>query len=166
MAKHNQIISIIKSRVDQLTHDGGVVDMNGLINKEGNAASMFDEQEALLDFMVHTADIAHNAKKFEISVQWVELLSNEFWGQGDKEKTMELPVSFLCDREDVDVPKSQIGFIKGFILPSFDLIKMMFNTLDVFYDNASNNLDMWIQLNKDKRKTGFSPERKGIKKNE
>ena len=166
MAKHNQIISIIKSRVDQLTHEGGVVDMNGLINKEGNAASVFDEQEALLDFMVHTADIAHNAKKFEISVQWVELLSNEFWGQGDKEKTMELPVSFLCDREDVDVPKSQIGFIKGFILPSFDLIKMMFNTLDVFYDNASNNLDMWIQLNKDKRKTGFSPEKKGIKKNE
>ena len=36
----------------------------------------------------------------------------------------------------------------------------MFPTLNVFYDNAKNNLDVWTQLSKDKRKTGFSPERK------
>ena len=160
MAKHNQIVSIMKTKVEQLTTEDGKVDMEGLLPKGGNAAVIFDEQEALFDFMVHSADIAHNAKKFSISIQWVELLSYEFWGQGDKEKAEELPVSFLCDREDVDVPKSQIGFIKGFILPIFDLIKVMFPTLNVFYDNAKNNLDVWTQLSKDKRKTGFSPERK------
>ena len=59
---------------------------------------------------------------FKTSLIWVELLSNQFWLQGDKEKALNLPVSFLCDRNDTNVPKSQVGFIKGFIIPTFDII--------------------------------------------
>ena len=32
------------------------------------------------------------------------------WKQGDKEKSMKLPVSFLCDRKQFDIPKSSSWF--------------------------------------------------------
>lgn len=41
-----------------------------------------------------------------VLVKWVDLLMEEFWNQGDKEKQQNLlPVSFLCDRDDADLPK-------------------------------------------------------------
>jgi calcium/calmodulin-dependent 3',5'-cyclic nucleotide phosphodiesterase len=55
----------------------------------------FDEQQAVLDYFIHSADLAHNTKPFEISLQWVELLSNEFLLQGNKEKEMNLPISYF-----------------------------------------------------------------------
>ena len=68
----------------------------------GNEQTKIEEQQSLLDYMIHLADLAHNTKLFEISRKWVELLSEEFWRQGDMEKELNLPVSFLCDREEFE----------------------------------------------------------------
>ena len=125
-----------------------------------DSKNIFEEQEALFDFVVHASDLAHNVKSFNISLQWVELLSNEFWKQGDKEKELGFPISFLCDRNNVDIPKSQIGFIKAFIIPVFDVVNIMFPQLGFFKENAQNNIKMWSKLAEEKRKTGFSPEKK------
>ena len=71
-----------------------------------------------------------------------------------------IPVSFLCDRNDINIPKSQVGFIKAFICPVFELLKEIFPTLDFFLENANKNLDQWNQLVEQKRSTGFTPEKK------
>ena len=42
-----------------------------------NPKTKFEEQQILLDYFIHSADLAHNTKLFKISIQWVELLSNE-----------------------------------------------------------------------------------------
>jgi hypothetical protein len=126
----------------------------------GNDKTKFDEQQAVLDYFIHSADLAHNTKMFDVSLQWVELLSNEFWLQGDKEKEMKLPISFLCNRIDTDVPKSQVGFIKAFIIPVFDVVNIMFPQLAFFKENALNNVKMWSKLAEEKRRTGFTPEKK------
>ena len=65
----------------------------------------------------------------------MDLLSNEFWNQGDKEKAMKLPLSFLCGRNDTNVPKSKVGFISGFILPIFKVLITMFPTLNYTTEN-------------------------------
>jgi hypothetical protein len=116
-----------------------------------------------LNFFLHTADLSHNFRQFEISIKWVELLSNEFWNQGDKEKELGLPVSFLCDRNDVNVPKSQISFINTFILP---IIKELVDTnkkFECFEKNANNNLNIWTKLEKEKRKRGWTPDNEKTK---
>ena len=113
-----------------------------------------------LNFILHTADLAHNFKQFEISIKWIELLTNEFWIQGDKEKELGLPVSYLCDRNDINVPKSQIGFITNFIFP---IIKELVdsNQKCLFFEkNANNNLNNWKNLEKEKRKRGWTPDKK------
>ena len=155
MANHGKIMTVIKSRIS--------INM-GETNKKfellsGNEKTKFEEQQSLFDFLIHSADLAHNTKLFDISLKWVQLLSEEFWLQGDKEKSLNLPVSFLCDRETYDVPKSQVGFIKGFIIPTFECLVNVFPTLQYTLDNAKTNLKRWQRLVNKKRLKGWTPEK-------
>jgi len=155
MANHGKIMTVIKSRIA----------INKAENKtkfellSGNEKTKFEEQQSLFDFLMHAADLAHNTKLFNISLKWVELLSEEFWLQGDKEKSMNLPVSFLCDRDNYNIPNSQVGFIKGFIIPTFDCLVNIFPSLKYTMDNAKTNLKKWETLAAKGRKKGWTPEK-------
>ena len=155
MANHGKIMTVIKSRIA----------INKAENKpkfellSGNEKTKFEEQQSLFDFLIHAADLAHNTKLFNISLKWVELLSEEFWLQGDKEKSMNLPVSFLCDRDDYNIPQSQVGFIKGFIIPTYDCLINIFPSLKYSMDNAKTNLKRWEKLAAKGRKKGWTPEK-------
>ena len=156
MANHGKVMSVIKARI-QVEQTSGSDGSHKVEILTKNPKTQFEEQQALLDYFIHAADLAHNTKLFSISIQWVELLSNEFWNQGDKEKSMNLPVSFLCERINSDIPNSQVGFIKGFILPTFDVLIQMFPTLSYTVENAKNNLAEWQKLVEEHRKTGWTP---------
>ena len=155
MANHGKIMTVIKSRIS----------LNMSENKKqfellsGNEKTKFEEQQSLFDFLIHAADLAHNTKPFSISLKWVELLSEEFWLQGDKEKSLNLPVSFLCDRENYNIPNSQVGFIKGFIIPTFETLINAFPTLKYALNNAKINLKKWQNLSNKKRLKGWTPEK-------
>ena len=155
MVNHGKIMTLIKSRIA----------INKAENKtkfellSGNEKTKFEEQQSLFDFLIHAADLAHNTKLFNISLKWVELLSEEFWLQGDKEKSMNLPVSFLCDRDSYNIPQSQVGFIKGFIIPTFDCLVDIFPSLKFTMDNAKTNLKRWEKLVSKGRLKGWTPEK-------
>ena len=82
MALHGKVISLIKSKI--CFNENDKIYRLNLIS--GDERTRSDEQQSLLDFMIHLADLAHNTRQFHISVKWVELLSEEFWRQGDLEK--------------------------------------------------------------------------------
>jgi hypothetical protein len=168
MAIHGKVINNIRSKIPEyLLEDNNSSETQKkfeLISDINNEETTEEEKQALLDYFIHAADLGHNTKKFSISLKWVELLSKEFWLQGDKEKKMNLSVSFLCDRDNTDVPKSQVGFIGGFVLPTYHFLISMFPSLSYTTDNAKNNMKEWQKLIEQKRKTGWTPPKK--KKNE
>jgi hypothetical protein len=168
MAIHGKIINNIRSKIPeyllQNNNNSETHKKFELISDINNEETTEEEKQALLDYFIHAADLGHNTKKFSISLKWVELLSKEFWLQGDKEKKMNLSVSFLCDRDNTDVPKSQVGFIGGFVLPTYHFLVSMFPSLSYTTDNAKNNMKEWQKLIDQKRKTGWTPPKK--KKNE
>ena len=128
--------------------------------KEYKKTKDVKSEQDQLNFITHIADLFHNYRKFEISLKWVEVLSNEFWNQGDKEKELGLPISFLCDREDIDVPKSQVGFLNTFSLPIINELVEVNIKFEQLKKNALNNLNKWEKLQKEKRKRGWTPEKK------
>lgn len=71
---------------------------------------------AMLRSVICVSDIGHSAKVFDLHKRWSARIMEEFFRQGDREKEQSLPVSFLCDRETVDVNKSQLG-THGSVLP-------------------------------------------------
>ena len=162
MINHAMVLSCVKAKISEWETDNNLVENKNRNFQflSGNEKTKFDEQQMMLNYLIHTADLGHNTKKFEISIQWVELLTEEFWKQGDTEKEKNLSVSFLCDRNDVDVPQSQVGFLKAFIFSTFDILVKMFPSLHFTLDNANNNIKEWQSLLDQKRKRGWTPNKK------
>ena len=159
MANHGRVMSLIKSKLS--LNENNEYKLNLLSE---NTQTRIEEQQNLLDYMIHLADLAHNTKLFDISKKWVELLSEEFWRQGDLEKELNLPVTFLCDRDNVNIPNSQKGFISGYIIPTFECLVKIFPTLRYTLDNANKNLKEWQKLLDEGRKTGWTPKKNFSKK--
>ena len=158
MANHGKVVSVIKSKI--VLNENNEFRLNLL---SGNEQTKNEEQQSLLDFILHLADLAHNTKLFDVSLKWVALLSEEFWRQGDLEKKKNLPVSFLCDREKYNIPQSQKGFITGFIVPTFEIMVTVFPSLKFTLENANNNLKEWQKLIDAGRLTGWTPKKKNNK---
>jgi len=155
MANHGEAISLIRTKINAWKEEG----QSRFILLSGKEKTKFEEQQVLLNYLIHMADLGHNCKKYEISIQWVKLLTEEFWRQGDLEKEKGIPISFLCDRDKIDVPSSQVNFLKGFILTSFDCLVAIFPKLKYNIENAENNIKTWEKLQKEKRKFGWSPKK-------
>ncbi|XP_072296956.1 dual specificity calcium/calmodulin-dependent 3',5'-cyclic nucleotide phosphodiesterase 1C isoform X2 [Eucyclogobius newberryi] len=78
-----------------------------------------------LSLLLHTADISHPAKSWDLHHRWTSSLLEEFFRQGDKEAELGLPFSPLCDRKSTMVPQSQIGFIDFIVVPTFTVLTDM-----------------------------------------
>jgi hypothetical protein len=77
---------------------------------------------------------------------------DEFWAQGDKEKEMKLPISFLCDRNTTKVPNSQIGFIDGIVLPLAKPLVEILPGLAFMVDNININRLYYRKLKEESEK--------------
>ena len=60
------------------------------------------------DLLLKIADINAPAKPWRLHYRWTEMLIEEWYAQGGREKTLGLPVSKNMDRNDPQVAK-QIG---------------------------------------------------------
>ena len=128
------------------------------INEGKNVEKIFDnltsiqiieKQQEFMDLLIHSSDISNPTKPFNIYMNWANKVMNEFYRQGDKEKEMDLPVSFLCDRESTNLPKGQIGFIEGVVLPFYLSIIKFFPLLKFTVDNCQNNKKLLLDMMKD-----------------
>ncbi|XP_051990928.1 dual specificity calcium/calmodulin-dependent 3',5'-cyclic nucleotide phosphodiesterase 1A-like [Xyrauchen texanus] len=93
-----------------------------------------------LSLLLHTADISHPAKHWDLHHRWTASLLEEFFRQGDKEAELGLPFSPLCDRKSTMVAQSQIGFIDFIVVPTFTVLTDMTEKIVTpLIDEASNS---------------------------
>uniref|UniRef100_A0A5F8AJM7 Phosphodiesterase n=1 Tax=Macaca mulatta TaxID=9544 RepID=A0A5F8AJM7_MACMU len=83
------------------------------------------EKPKALSLMLHTADISHPAKAWDLHHRWTMSLLEEFFRQGDREAELGLPFSPLCDRKSTMVAQSQVGFIDFIVEPTFTVLTDM-----------------------------------------
>ncbi|CAF0928461.1 unnamed protein product [Rotaria sordida] len=93
------------------------------------------EKSKALALVLHSADISHPGKPWTMHHSWTELLMEEYFKQGEKEKELGLPCSPLCDRDNTLIAESQIGFIQYIVEPSFvvmgDMLEKILKSLSV-----------------------------------
>lgn len=80
-----------------------------------------DKKPKVLSLLLHTADVSHPGKKWDLHEQWTMRLIEEFFRQGDREKELGLNCSPLCDRNLTAIPESQIGFSDVILRPLYDV---------------------------------------------
>ena len=144
MSFHSRIIALMKNRVENNNIKEGE-NCEKIINKEKND-NIFNEQQEVLNYLIHIGDLSHSSKQFDITYKWSYLLSEEFWRQGDEEKEKGFSVNFLFERSNTDVPRNQVGFMKGIIIPSFEILVDFLPELNYYWDNVNKNLNQWIEL--------------------
>jgi hypothetical protein len=77
-------------------------------------------KESVLVMAIKIADIGAQGKVWSLARKWATIVQEEFFAQGDTEKELGMLPSPLCDRESVDILKSQIGFIDAVLFPLFE----------------------------------------------
>lgn len=103
----------------------------------------YDNQQNILDLIIHSADISNPTKPFVIYSKMVDLLFEEFFIQGDLERKNSLPLTYLCDRTTTDIDAAQVGFIKYLVKPTFNLLTRFTNNLSLLMENMDLNLSIY-----------------------
>jgi len=138
MSQHSKSISALKNKIN--VHDIKNGENVSAIIDSTDSSVKFDNQQLILNNILHTADISNPAKISKVYKKWVELVFVEFFYQGDCEKKEGLSVSLLCDREITHISKAQIGFIKFVVRPTFDCLKVIIPEINAYVEFINKNL--------------------------
>jgi len=96
-----------------------------------------------LQLFLHLADVSNPLKPWRVCHSWAWRVLDEFFAQGDEEKRLGLPVGMLNDREKINRPHSQHGFIKFLVAPFATISVRLFPVLHPLTTNMANNFQQW-----------------------
>jgi len=102
--------------------------------------------QLVLNMLLHGADVANPMKPWVMCEKLAHLCLDEFFAQGDLEKHEGIPVQMLNDRDKVNRPNSQIGFIEFLIAPFVEGMVNMFPPLDSLANHLGENIERWSQV--------------------
>jgi len=131
MSKHFELVKSAQEALDQNKWD--------LNNPE--------HHELALKLLLKVGDISNVSRPFEIADKWCDILNNEFFRQGDLEKSSGIGLtSPMNDREHPNKPKSQIGFYNFICIPLYQTVARIFPPLQDNLDSLKSNLGVWMEM--------------------
>lgn len=104
-----------------------------------------EDKTLCFQVLIHAADISNPSKSWDLCLHWTELVMQEFWVQGDRERAQGLPLGFLMDRFTVNVAKSQVNFIDVIVSPTFETLRVEFPALVENCGQLSDNKAKWTK---------------------
>ncbi|KAJ3209837.1 cAMP-specific 3',5'-cyclic phosphodiesterase 4A [Dinochytrium kinnereticum] len=118
---------------------------------KNKVAQVFDPEESREDrillwkILMKCSDVSNPTKEWSIYEKWCRLVLEEFMRQGDMEKRLNIPVSPYMDRDNLNVPSSQVGFIDYVILPLFEAYDKYIPIPHIMED-LRRNRDHWMYM--------------------
>ncbi|XP_054083448.1 dual 3',5'-cyclic-AMP and -GMP phosphodiesterase 11 isoform X2 [Zeugodacus cucurbitae] len=108
-----------------------------------------DEPRALLRAMSMTVcDLSAITKPWEIEKRVADLVSSEFFEQGDMEK-QELnimPIDIMNREKEDELPMMQVNFIESICLPIYEAFANLSDKLEPLVEGVRENREHWIDL--------------------
>merc|ERR1712232_1152613 len=105
-----------------------------------------ESRKLIVNLLLHLSDISNSMKPFRICRVWAWKVLEEFFMQGDEEKKLGIPVQALNDREKVNRPFSQVGFIEFLVSPLVFAVIKVLPPLMPLADQMVENTKTWRQL--------------------
>lgn len=102
-----------------------------------------EDRTLALALLLHAADISNPSRPWEICRRWTNLVMEEFWTQGDKERTLGIPITYMMDRYSVNIAKSQVGFIDVIVAPVFAAFKEILPKFEGPCQSLQSNKEAW-----------------------
>jgi hypothetical protein len=149
MTFHAKQVTYLKSKIENFSIVKGT--NTDQVIKGLDSVNLYNTQQEFLNIFIHAADISNPTKPFHIYTQWADRVMDEFWLQGDKERELKLPISFLCDRYTVSKNNAQIGFMDGIVLPFVTLMNEFFPKLGFLLVNVNENKTRFKKLKEEEK---------------
>ncbi|KAK8890174.1 hypothetical protein M9Y10_034942 [Tritrichomonas musculus] len=139
----NYIIQmILATNMDQ--HLKLVKNANAIMDQ--GPINLANEQHRILamKMLMQVANLSNAARPFDIAQKWFQLISEEFFKQGDVEKAQNMELSSeKNDRSNMSIPKLEIDFYEIYVLPLFMSVFRIFPELEASLDIVKENLTKW-----------------------
>lgn len=135
MSKHMSLLADLKTMVETKKVAG-----SGVLLLDN-----YTERIQVLQNMLHCADLSNPTKPLKLYQKWVDLIMEEFFQQGDKEREEGMDISPMCDRNTATIEKTQVGFIDYIVHPLWETWADLVNpAAQDILDTLEENRD-WYQ---------------------
>ncbi|XP_068915494.1 dual 3',5'-cyclic-AMP and -GMP phosphodiesterase 11 isoform X3 [Tenebrio molitor] len=108
-----------------------------------------DEHRELLRAMLMTVcDLAAITKPWEVEKRVAELVSSEFFEQGDieREELNITPIDLMNREKEDQLPLMQVGFIDSICLPIYEAFSRLSPQLEPLVDGVKKNRAKWLEI--------------------
>lgn len=120
-----------------------------MMQETGQVAECFSEKDNrmfIMELYLHAADISNPIRPFSLCQKWADLVVQEFFAQGDLEKSKGWMASPMCDRETTNMATMQLGFIEFVVAPLYQELCNVFPVLDGLLDTMLDNHQEWAKI--------------------
>jgi hypothetical protein len=107
---------------------------------------------ALVEAVIHSADLANSVLRFDLYRKWTHLVVQEFYDQSLAEKKLGLPtLPHMCNPPDDDkaLANLQLHFIDYVVAPLWAIMRDLFPDLSPRYDQLELNRMEWRRIQKE-----------------
>lgn len=115
---------------------------------EGPCWMMEEHRELLRAMLMTVCDLAAITKPWDVEKRVADLVSSEFFEQGDIEKNeLKITPIDIMNREKQDqLPLMQVGFIDSICLPIYESFAMLSDKLVPLVEGVRNNRIKWLEI--------------------
>ncbi|KAK9825726.1 hypothetical protein WJX74_001516 [Apatococcus lobatus] len=108
-----------------------------------------EQKLLIIQVALKASDLGHLAASRQVHQQWTSHLTEEFFQQGDRERSLGMKISPLMDRnEKTGMIKSQVGFFEIVALPLLRSYVEVIPDAQPMLDGMLNNYEFWRSLEK------------------
>eukprot|EP00727_Mastigamoeba_balamuthi_P012959 m51a1_g8286 3',5'-cyclic-AMP phosphodiesterase, putative (1887) ;mRNA; f:114079-122154 len=99
-----------------------------------------------LQMLIKMADVCNGTRPWDVCRKWALSVCNEFWSQGDAERTSGMAVSPFMDRDSPSIPRMQLAFFDFVVRPIVEVLKPHIFVCTALEANLESNLSTWRSL--------------------
>eukprot|EP00741_Cyanophora_paradoxa_P002104 tig00000551_g2040.t1 len=111
-------------------------------------------RRALINTLLHAADISNPIKPWSLSKRWSLLVMDEFFEQGDEERRRGLPVTPFMDRRTACEARVTLNFIDFVAAPLFTALENFLPEVRRCYRQLLENRGRWVEIIEMKERAG------------
>ncbi|XP_011329023.1 cGMP-dependent 3',5'-cyclic phosphodiesterase isoform X2 [Ooceraea biroi] len=101
------------------------------------------QQKLLFEMLMTCCDLSDQTKDWKVSKKTAEQIYDEFFSQGDLEKSMGSAPVEMMDRERASIPDLQIQFITNLVIPLFTNLSLLFPSAQPLVHTLEHNRSLW-----------------------
>ncbi|KAF8560504.1 hypothetical protein P879_04940 [Paragonimus westermani] len=125
-------------------------DLDSPVERADNLRRVFTEQPdtrlTVMLTLLKTCDISNEVRPPSVADPWLDCLLDEFFYQASAERRAGLPVASHMDPEKVTRSNSQLGFLRGLLIPLLEDVSKLFPQLQILVDAATERVTYYTLL--------------------